>query len=57
MENRHITYINFENLEFTLTMYHAHMEQQSTITATEQTVINRELPKQLQNFVVFKPLV
>ena len=43
------------NFDFTLVMYHAVMEVNSTITATEQTVINRDLPNAGKNPVFLTP--
>ena len=44
MENRHSMYMVFVSVLVTRLMYQAHMEVQSRITATENTVINNVHP-------------
>lgn len=46
----------FRHFVWTLVIYHAHMEQQIIINATDPTVINREIPKLFQKFVLRIPL-
>lgn len=57
IEKRQSVYISFVPLVFTRTMYHAHIEQQSTISTTEPTVMKSEFPKQSQKCVILRPFL
>ena len=55
MENRQRKYSAVVNLFFTREIYHAHMEVQMMITATERTVMKREVQKASINPVFLMP--
>jgi len=55
MENRHSMYMVFVSVLVTRLMYQAHMEVQSRITATENTVINNVHPNAWKNPVFARP--
>ena len=55
MENRQRQYKPFENLSFTRMIYHAHIDVQRIITATEHTVINNDVPNALKKLILRIP--
>ena len=56
IENKHRQYIPFENLEFTLEIYHAHIDVHKIIHATENTVINKEFLNASKKCILSIPL-